>query len=142
MPLVHYARRSLPFLAVAVFLTLVYDGWVFYSRWDRTREAEKARAEKEAADAQHTIEELGGSELKITGFYAVPGTIQRGKDARLCYGVVNAKTVRIEPAVKDLYPALSFCWDVSPRRTTGYRLFADDGAGHNASAQTVVQVRP
>lgn len=136
-----YLRRILPYLTAAVVLALVYDAWVFYSRWDRARQAEQQRAQKEAEDAQRILKQIGGADLKILGFYADPPVIAAGQKARLCYSVVNAKRVRIEPAVKELYPALSYCWDVSPRRRTEYRLIAEDGAGHRVNATTGIDVQ-
>ena len=133
-------RRVLPFLSILVAVVLVYDAWVFYSRHQRAQQIEQERAEKQAEDAQRVINRMGGNDLKILNFYAAPPVIHSGQTARLCYSVVNAKEVRVEPAVKDLYPALSYCWDVSPRGRTEYRLIAGDGAGHTVTAQAVIDV--
>jgi len=133
-------RRVLPFLTFLIVAAALYDGWVFYSRWDNARQAQHRRDEKEAEEARRTLELIG--HLKIDGFYAVPGVIGRGQPARLCYSVLDAKTVRIEPAVKELYPALSYCFEVSPRKSTEYKLFAEDGAGHSVTATTTLTVVP
>src|ERR1700682_3049147 len=127
-------RRLLPFLSVGIFIALVVDGWIFYSRWARDRETERVRVEKEAQQARRTLDQMGGTDLKILNWYVSPATIQRGNEAHLCYSVVGAKTVRMEPAVKELYPALSHCIQVSPRSNTEYKLFAEDTAGHTATA--------
>lgn len=132
-------RRLLPLLAILVVAAALYDGWVFYSRWDNTRQAQRRIDEKQAEEARRTLAEIG--HLKIEGFYASPAVIGRGKQTRLCYSVVDAKTVRIEPPVKELYPALSYCFEVSPGKDTEYKLFAEDGAGHRAIASTEVKVR-
>ena len=131
-------RRVLPFVSIALFVVLAYDVWVFYSRWDRGRRVAEQRAEKEAADAKRTLELIG--QFKILNFYSVPGVVKRGKQANLCYSVVGAKTVRLEPAVKPLYPALSYCLQVSPQKDTEYRLIAEDGAGHTAAQSLVIKV--
>jgi hypothetical protein len=133
-------RRLLPLLSLAVLGVLVYDGWVFYSRWERNREVTRQKDEKEQADAHHTLQLIGN--LKIAGFYADPTAINPGRKSRLCYSVIDAKSVRIEPPVQDLYPALSFCFDVAPRKTTEYRLIAQDAGGHTVTAETAIQVRP
>ena len=133
-------RRLLPFLSVGIFLALVVDGWIFYSRWDRDREAESVRVEKEAQQARRTLDLMGGTDLKILNWYVSPGTIHRGAPASLCYSVVGAKTVRMEPAVKELYPAFSHCVQVSPRADTEYKLFAEDSAGHTTTASLTLKV--
>ena len=79
-------------------------------------------------------------ELKILNLYAVPGAIQRGKSARLCYSVVGAKTVRMEPEVSGIYPALSHCVEISPKQDTEYTLFAEDEAGHSIKQKVTIQV--
>ena len=133
-------RRALPLVSVAVIAAVAYDGWVFYSRWRSAREAEQARQAEEARRARQTIDLMGGTDFRIINFYAVPQTIRRGGQARICYGVYGAKRVRIEPAVEDLHPAISYCFDVTPRKDTGYKLIAEDGAGHTATASLVIRI--
>src|SRR5438034_4510776 len=100
-------RKALPFLAVALLAAAAYDGWFFYSRWRGAREAERMSRAQEAEEARRTIDGLGGGQLKILNFYANPGVIRRGEHANICYGVYGAKLVRIEPAVKELHPAVA-----------------------------------
>jgi hypothetical protein len=50
--------------------------------------------------------------------------------------------VRIEPEVGDLHPALSYCLEVAPRKETEYKLTAEDGAGHTATASLAIKVVP
>lgn len=132
-------RRLLPFLSLAVLAVLVYDGWVFYSRWERTREGAREKAEKEQAEARRTLGVIG--HLRILDFYINPPAIVLGAQARLCYSVVAAKRVRIEPPVGELQPAFSFCLPVSPRKDTTYTLTAEDDAGHSVTATAEVRVR-
>jgi hypothetical protein len=106
---------------------VAYDGWVFYSRWSDARQAERNQQETEAVDARKTLNMLGGGSLKILSFYATPGAIRRGDHASLCFGVIGAQNVRMEPAIATLYPALSYCLQVSPAKDTEYRLIAEDG---------------
>jgi hypothetical protein len=133
-------RRLLPFLAVALAAAVLYDGWIFYSRWSSARRAEQAQQEKEASDARKTIEMLGGDQLKILDFYVSPAVVNRGGHAVLCYGVNGAKTVRIEPHVEDVRPALSHCMQISPGADTEYKLTAADAAGHEVSQSVAVKV--
>jgi len=132
----------LPFVTAAVLIAVAYDGWIFYSRWSSARDAERARAEKEAADARRTLEMLGGGNLKILDFYATPGTIRPGEHASLCFGVSGAKSVRMEPAVEALHPSLSYCLQVAPLQDTEYELIAEDGAGRRAAQSVRVHVGP
>src|SRR5215472_184791 len=50
-----------------------------------------------------------GSDVKILQFFAREGTVSEGERTVLCYGVLNAKSVRMEPPVANLYPALNRC---------------------------------
>jgi hypothetical protein len=131
-------RRVLPFLSLAVLAVLLYDAWVFYSRRQASHEAEQERAEKESADAKRTLDLLG--HLRIQDFYASPPVIERGRSTRLCYSVVDAKTIRVEPPVGDVYPALSHCVEASPHEDTEYTLIATDEAGHAVREKAAVKV--
>jgi hypothetical protein len=134
-------RRLLPYMAVAVLAALLYDAWIFYSRWSDKRRGAQARQEQEDKAARDTIDMLGGGQLKILSFYASPGEIKRGEHASLCFGVAGAKSVRIEPHIEDLHPALSYCSQIAPVRDTEYQLIAEDGAGHTAKQSVAVKVR-
>ena len=123
-------------------LAIAYDGWIFFSRWSDAREAQKAEQLKQAQDARHTLELLGGDQLKILDFYATPGAIRRGGHATICYGVNAAERVRIEPPVEQLHPAVSHCIEVSPLRNTDYKLTAQDHAGHAVTERLTIKVGP
>jgi hypothetical protein len=135
-------RKSLPFLTAGIIAAVAYDGWLFYSRWRDAREAERERREMEADAARRTIEMLGGGRLKILHFLASPGVIRRGEHANICYGVYGAKSLRIEPPVEVLHPAVARCLQVTPSTTTEYKLVAEDGMGHTASQSLVLRVVP
>jgi len=135
-----FLRRALPFLTAAVLVAGIYDGWIFYSRWRDRRDIENRRQERETEDARRTIDALGGGELRILDFYATPGVIRRGEQARLCYGVFGAKAVRLNPPVEQIDPAVSHCLDVSPAKSTQYTLTATDAAGHTTTRQLVLRV--
>jgi len=135
-------RKALPFLTAVILVAAAYDGSLFYSRWRDAREAERRSQAKEAEEARRTIDLLGGGQLKILSFYASASAIRRGDHAMICYGVYGAKSVRMEPPVEELHPALTHCLQVSPSRSTEYKLVADDGAGHTASQSLMVHVTP
>ena len=82
---------------------------------------------------------LGGGELKILNFYGPPA-IRKGEHAVICYGVYGARSVRIEPQVEKLQPAITHCLQVSPSASTEYKLLAEDGSGHIATKQFTIRV--
>jgi hypothetical protein len=135
-------RRALPYLTVAVVIAVAYDGFIFYSRWSRAREAEKAQALKQAQDARRTLELLGGDRLRILDFYATPPAIPRGGRATICYGVNAADRVRIDPPVEEIHPAISHCLQVAPLHDTDYKLIAEDRAGHVVTQSLTIKVAP
>jgi cbb3-type cytochrome oxidase subunit 3 len=124
-----------------IALILLYVGWVFYSRRQENREIEQRAAARRRADDQRTVDMLGGNRFDILSFYASPATIRRGDTAQLCYGVSNAKSVRLEPQADAVWPSYSRCVQVSPERSTTYTLTADDGAGHSKTATVTIEVR-
>ena len=78
--------------------------------------------------------------VKITQFYANPPSIPRGEKALLCYGVESAASVRIEPDVEKLSPALTRCFDVRPKEATTYKLIAEGRDGSKAEQSITVDV--
>jgi hypothetical protein len=134
-------RRIRPLIGVLIAAGVIYDGAVFYSRWNDARQAKQDQADAEANHDQRVVDALGGDGLRIIAFYANPRIISRGGRIEICYGVTGAKTVRIEPAVGEVWPALSRCMRASPERDTLYRLVAEDGAGHSATQSLPVKVR-
>src|SRR5258708_21285321 len=79
---------------------------------------------------------------RITQFWAVDPNLPRGETTRLCYGVEDARAVRIEPDVKRLYPALTHCFEVAPRHTTTYKLIAQAADGSAAMESVTVRLGP
>jgi len=134
-------RKALPYLALALIIAAGYDAWVFGSRWNDAREGQKAFIKSQGEEGRREIELLGGDRLKILNFYASPPIIRRGDRSLICYGVNAAERVRIEPAVEELHPAISHCLQVSPQKSTEYKLFAEDQAGHSVTASLTIQVR-
>ena len=119
--------------------------WIFFSRWWQNRSIEyrerEAAAEKQRADDRATLEQMGGKELAIQTFYASPGEIRRGQSVQLCYGVANAKSVKLEPQSNPVWPSYSRCVNDSPTKTTTYTLTIADAAGNTKSQSLTVQVR-
>ena len=78
--------------------------------------------------------------VKILRFYAGSSQVGRGESLKLCYGVENAASVRIEPPVEQLKPGYNRCIDVTPERTTTYRLVAQGLDGGTISEAVTVEV--
>jgi hypothetical protein len=127
-------------MPVAILIAALYAAWIFYSRWSEVRDARRAAAAREVELARRDVELNGGSQLKITMFYASPEVVGKGQPAQLCYGVVNAKNVTLDPPAGEVWPSMNRCVDISPKTNTTYTLTADDGAGHADKKQVSVQV--
>jgi hypothetical protein len=80
--------------------------------------------------------------LKITHFYAGAAEVASGATVGLCYGVENARAVRIEPPVEQLRPGYNRCLYASPQATTTYRLIAEGLDGTTAAQSVTVKVKP
>ena len=128
-------------LAIAALMVL----WILFSRWWQNRSIEyrtkEAATEKQRASDRATIEQMGGKELAIQTFYATPGEIRGGQSVQLCYGVANAKSVKLEPQSNPVWPSYSRCVNDSPAKTTTYTLTIADAAGNSKSQTLTVQVR-
>ena len=131
--------------AAIVAIILLYTAYTFWSRWQENQDlAAKQKAAQEAAqrdDAQKTYDTLGGSEFKIVSFYASPGTIHRGDSVDMCYGVSNAKSVKLDPPDANVWPSNDRCMQISPQKTTTYTFSADDGKGNTKTATLTIEVK-
>jgi hypothetical protein len=134
-------RNSLLYTSIILVAAIGYTGWVLTSRRREAREMEKRAKENERVEAARTFEMLGGDRFAILNFYAVPGVIRRGESAQLCYGVSNAKSVRLEPQTTEVWPSQSRCVDVAPNKDTMYTLTAEDGHGNTRTSSLTVTVR-
>ena len=134
-------RKLLPYTTVAAVLALLYVGWVFYARSDQNREIQREADQKAIAEARKTYELYGSGQLKILLFYAAPVAVAKGGSTQLCYGVANAATVKMEPAVEGVKPSLNVCIPVRPAHSTTYTLTATDDKGHSTSQSVNVIIR-
>ena len=134
-------RNPFLYTGTLIVAALVYLAVVFFLRVHSSREFERRAAEKRRAADERAVESMGGNRLEIQSFYASPGIIQRGKTAQLCYGVANAKAIKLEPYDKPVWPSYAHCVDVSPSRDTTYTLTIADAAGHTQTATLTLKVR-
>ena len=124
-----------------VAVGLVYIIFIFVTRWSQNRALEKKAAEEKRAQDQRAVDMLGANRFDILNFYVTPVSIHPGETAQLCYGVSNAKAVRLDPPAGAVWPSPSRCVDISPRQTTTYTLTAENANGETKTATVVVQVR-
>ena len=78
--------------------------------------------------------------VRILEFYASVGAILPGERAMLCYGVENAKSVRISPILRGVYPSSNHCLEIVPEHTTHYTLLAEGYDGVVATKSFTLQV--
>jgi hypothetical protein len=139
------ARKSLRLTALLFVVAVCYSGGFVFYRWQENREYENQVREKEdakkAADDRRAVEFLGGNRFEILSFYGSPGIIRRGDSAQLCYGVSNAKSVRLDPPAGSVWPSASRCVSVAPTKDTTYTLTATDAAGNTTSRSLTIKVR-
>jgi hypothetical protein len=137
-----WLRKLLPFTTIGVIIALLYVAWVFYSRHENNAAAERAAAAKEQERRQRTVNAVFGSgEILFSTFSADSGLLKRGDRTQLCYGVENAKTVKLDPPIATLKPAYRNCIEIAPKTTTTYTITADDGKGHTKSESLTVRVQ-
>lgn len=135
-------HRILPFTTVGVIIAALYVAWTFYSRYESNKQAmQRIQAEREAARKRVADQIFGSGEIRFTTFGAASGFLKRGETTELCYGVVNAKNVKLDPPGTQVKPSYRHCLEISPKETTTYTITADDGAGHTKSESLTIHVQ-
>ena len=135
------ANQVAKFTWIPVILVFAYSGWVLYNRRAENARIEESREKAKAKADLQIVEKLGGERLKILMFYANPPVVGRGEKGLLCYGVSNAKTVRIEPEVEGVGPTLSRCVEIHLKEQTTYTLVAVDEKGQEEKSTVEVRIR-
>ena len=128
-------------LAFSIAVALANLCWVFASRYAANRrlasgpDAEQTRRQAEL-DRMYS-----GTGVRILQFYAPEAEVAKGGRTTLCYGVLNARTLRIEPPVEGVGVSLSRCVEVAPKADTRYTLTAEGRDGSTVSASLTLKVR-
>lgn len=135
------ARRIVRWTWLAVGAAAIYAVAVVGLRWQSNREWEESTRQRQADADRKIVEQYGNGELKVLTFYANPPQTTGGGKVLLCYGVANADSVSIDPAVEGVSPALSRCVETRPSKNTTYTLVAKGRAGEQASRAIEVRVR-
>src|SRR5580704_18474760 len=130
--------------SIVLAVVAIVVGWILFSRWTDNRQIERQatqqKQEKPREADRTTLDQMGGKTLDIQAFYANPGAVHRGETVQLCYGVANAKNVKLEPQPNPVWPSYARCVDVKPTKTTTYTLTIDDGAGNTKVQSLEVKV--
>jgi len=140
-----HLKKPLIYALIGVVVVVIYVVFLVISRHEAAREFERHDAEiqreQHRAEDQLTLQQLGGPGFGIRALYANPAVIRRGESAQICYDVVNAKSVSLDPPVAEVWPSHTRCFGVSPKRTTTYTLTVTDAKGKTATNDVQVQVR-
>jgi hypothetical protein len=129
------------FATVGVVIAILYLAWTFYSRHLSDEQAAQDLAAKKQAQRQHEADLIFGSgEVKIVSYSVDKASMALGESADLCYGVVNATKVVIEPHLEDSKPSSYHCLTVSPKATTTYTITASNDKGESKSLSVTVKV--
>lgn len=119
---------------IPVVLSLLYTGWIFLQRHAYTPPPKPKRADVVPLSEY-------GDKVKILQFYTPARQLAPGEKALICYGVVNASSVRLDPPVELVWPAVSRCFEVAPARKTKYTLTAEGADQTSVSASIEIAVR-
>jgi hypothetical protein len=133
------------YLSATILISAMVVGWILVARWVENRgiekRAEQVRTEKQQEQDRATLDRLGGRDLAILAFYAIPGEVRRGQAVEICYSVANAKSVKLEPQESPVWPSYSRCVNVTPTKTTTYTLTIADASGNTKTQTLEVKLR-
>lgn len=131
-------KRIVRWLWIAVAVVAAQLGLTWLQRHAANVDMERRLASRRVpAEFQNP-----GKGVKIEQFYARSAEMIDGERNLVCYGVRNARTVRLEPPVEEVSPALVRCFWIEPRQDTAYQLIAEGFDGSREQAAFVVHVKP
>jgi len=113
---------------IPVILIALYTGFVFWQRNPMWPFGRRPYIERDPMAVY-------GKNVKILQLYG-PREIAAGGKALICYGVVNATAVRLDPPEEKVWPAVSRCFEVTPVRSTRYTITAE-GKEHTTVSQSI-----
>ena len=135
-------RAMLPYTTVLLIIVALYAAWTLYSRHQDVAQAEQAALDQKAESAKKVNDQIFGSgDVTFSTFEASDGTVRPGQTTQLCYGVVNATSVKLDPPVEQIKPSSRHCMDIAPKKTTTYTITASDAKGHSKTLSLTVNVK-
>jgi hypothetical protein len=133
----YHSFRMQRILRIALVLASAYVAWIFVSREGASRHWVQQNGMGSPEEFARTY---FGSDVKILQFYARDGVVTEGGKTVICYGVVNAKSVKISPPVEGVGVAINRCVDAMPEHDTAYTLTAEGTDGRTVSASLTLRV--
>src|SRR5712664_2455813 len=137
-------KNPLLYSSLLIGIVILVVAWILFARWQENlsieRRSREEKSRKQLENDRIALEQLGGKELAIQSFYASPGAIHKGESVQLCYGVANAKTVKLEPQPNAVWPSYARCVSVSPAKNTTYTLTISDASGNTKTQSLRVTV--
>jgi hypothetical protein len=137
-------KNPLLYSSLLVGIVLLVVVWILVARWQENlsieRRTREERSQNQLESDRVALEQFGGKDLAIQSFYASPGAIHKGDSVQLCYGVANAKTVKLEPQPNAVWPSYARCVSVSPAKSTTYTLTISDSSGNTKRQSLQVTV--
>jgi hypothetical protein len=135
-------KSILPYTSVLTIIVVLYVAYVMYSRHQATVDAERA-AEDQKLQAEKKVNDqiFGSGEVKFVTLEAADATVRPGQTTELCYGVVNATSVKIDPPIEDIKPSSRHCMEIAPKKTTTYTVTASDAKGNSKSLKLTIRVK-
>ena len=122
-----------------VVLAAAYSAWIVWTRRAADSDWEQRQAARDAAKYASPLPPASAGP-KILMFYASPPAVSRGDRTLICYGVANAASVRIEPAIDEIKPSFNRCLETRPNRSGTYTLHATGSDGKTVTASINVTV--
>lgn len=119
----------------ALALAVAYLAWTLFVR-DQSPPPRPSRPQRSAPPTAPA-----GGPVKILQFYGYPGEVAPGERVSICYGVANARSVRLEPPLEPIQPHWNRCLVATPSQTTTYTLTAVGEDGAETSVSFTIQVR-
>jgi hypothetical protein len=124
---------------VAILAAVLCLGWAFAKR-QGFGSGSPGLQPRTAAATNGSDRPNDADGVKILQFYPRDSVLTEGSKTVLCYGVSNARSVRIDPPVEGAGPALSRCVEVRPKRETLYTLIAEGSDGRTVSQSVSVRI--
>jgi hypothetical protein len=78
--------------------------------------------------------------VTILQFYPSSNQVPRGQQTLICYGVENAKSVRLEPPIEEIVPSMTRCIPYSPKASSEIKLIATGSDGSEVSKSFQIDV--
>ena len=124
---------------IVVAVVLAQLAWTWLQRHDANL---RIRRVLEGRSAPTKAVPPDNGAVKIVQFYARAADMIDGERNLICYGVRNARALRLDPPVESVAPALVRCFWVEPRQDTTYKLVAEGFDGKQDEVSFSVRVRP